>query len=137
METTMDTKTHDVLVECTEGSTNERITFPEVVGKLAAAGVERYTADLTRGEKTYYLPNGESQTLTMYAVSNAPAERFSADGVQAAVRAIQQQKIKYRGFCERIAQAGCVGYMVSIPGERAVYYGRTGEMYVEMFPGAS
>ncbi|HVP85494.1 MAG TPA: DUF1398 family protein [Rhizomicrobium sp.] len=130
----MNTQTHDVLVECTEGSSNERITFPEVVGKLIAAGVERYTADLTRAEKTYYLPNGENETLKMYAVSQTPAERFSADGVEAAVRASQQQKIKYRGFCERIAQAGCVGYMVSLAGKRAVYYGRTGETHVEMFP---
>lgn len=130
----MNANTHDVLVECTEGSTNERISFPEVVGKLIGAGVERYTADLTRAEKTYYLPSGENETLKMYAVSAAPAERFSAEGVQAAVRAIQQQKIKYRGFCDRIAEAGCVGYMVSIPGKRAVYYGRTGETYVEMFP---
>jgi uncharacterized protein YbcV (DUF1398 family) len=130
----MNTTTHDVLVECTEGSTNERITFPEVVGKLIAAGVERYTADLTRAEKTYYLPNGENETLKMYAVSKAPAERFSADSVEAAVRASQQQKIKYRGFCERIAEAGCVGYMVSLAGKRAVYYGRTGETHVEMFP---
>jgi len=133
----MNMQTHDTLVECTEGSTNERITFPEVVGKLMAAGVERYTADLTRAEKTYYLPNGESETLKMYAISKTPAERFSADGVEAAVRAIQQQKIKFRGFCDRIAEAGCVGYMVSMPGKRAVYYGRTGETHVEMFPGAS
>lgn len=133
----MDPNTHAVLVACTEGSTNERITFPEVVDRLNAAGVERYTADLTRAETTYYLPNGENATLTMYAIAEPPAKDFSADGVQAAVRASQQQKIKYRGFCDRIAQAGCVGYMVSIPGKRAVYYGRTGETYVEMFPGAS
>jgi uncharacterized protein YbcV (DUF1398 family) len=137
MEMTMNTATHEVLVECTEGSTNERISFPEVVGKLIAAGVERYIVDLTRAEKTYYLPSGENETFKMHAISAAPAERFSADGVQAAVRASQQQKIKYRGFCERIAEAGCVGYMVSIPGKRAVYYGRTGETYVEMFPGAA
>jgi uncharacterized protein YbcV (DUF1398 family) len=130
----MNAATHDVLVECTEGSTNERITFPEVVGKLIGAGVERYTADLTRAEKTYYLPNGENETLKMYAVSKEQAERFSADSVEAAVRASQQQKIKYRGFCERIAEAGCVGYMVSLAGKRAVYYGRTGETHVEMFP---
>ena len=47
----MNTATHEVLVECTEGSTNERISFPEVVGKLIAAGVERYIVDLTRAEK--------------------------------------------------------------------------------------
>lgn len=133
----MNTQTHDMLVECTEGSTNERITFPEVVGKLIAAGVERYTADLTRAEKTYYLPNGENETLKMYDIGKPPAERFSADGVLAAVRAIQQQKIRYRTFCNQIAEAGCVGYMVSLAGKRAVYYGRTGETYVEMFPSAS
>lgn len=132
----MNPNTHAVLVDCTEGSSQERLSFPEVVGKLMAAGVERYLADLTRAEKTFYLPNGENETLKMYAISGAPAERFSAEGVQAAVRAIQQQKIKYRGFCDRIAEAGCVGYMVSITGKRAVYYGRTGEIYVEMFPGA-
>ena len=132
----MNPNTHDVLVECTEGSTNERLTFPEVVGKLMTAGVERYTADLTRAEKTYYLPDGGNETLKMYAISKTPAERFSADGVQAALRAIQQQKIKYRGFCEQIAEAGCVGYVVSIAGKRALYYGRTGEIYVEMFPGS-
>jgi uncharacterized protein YbcV (DUF1398 family) len=132
----MNANTHDVLVDCTEGSTGERLTFPEVVGKLMAAGVERYTADLTRAEKTYYLPGGETETLTMYKIAGTPATAFSADGVQAAVRAIQQQKIKYRAFCDRIADAGCVGYMVSMAGSRAVYYGRTGETYVEMFPGA-
>jgi uncharacterized protein YbcV (DUF1398 family) len=51
-----------------------------------------------------------------------PAAAFAANGVAAAVRAIQQKKIGYREFCERIAQAGCVGCMVSLAGRRAVYY---------------
>ena len=66
-----------------------------------------------------------------------PPPAFTADGVAAAVRAIQQQKIQYREFCERIAQAGCVGYIVSMAGRRAVYYGRTGDSYVEPFPVAA
>jgi uncharacterized protein YbcV (DUF1398 family) len=49
---------------------------------------------------------------------------------------IQAQKIKYREFCVRIADAGCVGYLVSLVGRRAVYYGRSGESYVEPFPTA-
>lgn len=124
----------NVLQECTDGSDQERVTFPEVVAKLAGAGVERYHADLLRAEKTYYLPSGESQRLQAASVVAVPPTAFTADGVAAAVRAIQQQQIKYREFCERIAQAGCVGYFVSLAGRRAVYYGRTGDSYVEPFP---
>jgi uncharacterized protein YbcV (DUF1398 family) len=123
--------------ECTEASDQERITFPEVVMKLAGAGVERYHADLLRAEKIYYLPSGESHRVPAVPVNAAPAPVFAAAGVAAAVRAIQQQKIQYREFCERVAQAGCVGYMVSLAGRRAVYYGRTGDSYVEPFPAAA
>jgi uncharacterized protein YbcV (DUF1398 family) len=126
-----------IMQECTDASDQERIGFPEVVTKLMQAGVERYHADLLRAEKTYYLPSGESQRLPAAKVNTMPAATFAADGVAAAVRAIQQQKIQYREFCERIAQAGCVGYIVSLAGRRAVYYGRTGESYVEPFPSAA
>lgn len=124
----------EVLQECTEASDREHVTFPEVVTKLMQAGVERYHADLLRAEKVYYLPSGESHRVEAGPIAVAPANDFAADGVQAAVRAIQQQKIEYREFCERIARAGCVGYIVSLAGRRAVYYGRSGESYVEPFP---
>ena len=120
--------------ECTDASDQERISFPEVVMKLMQAGVERYHADLLRAEKIYYLPSGESHRVQAASVDAVPPAVFTAEGVAAAVRAIQQQKIRYREFCERIAQAGCVGYMVSIAGRRAVYYGRTGVSYVAPFP---
>jgi uncharacterized protein YbcV (DUF1398 family) len=127
----------DMLQECTDASDRERISFGEVVMKLMQAGVERYGADLLRGEKIYYLPSGESHRVSAAPVEAVPAKAFNADGVAAAVRAIQQQQIQYREFCERIAQAGCVGYMVSLAGRRAVYYGRTGDSYVEPFPAAA
>jgi hypothetical protein len=59
---------------------------------------------------------------------------FSAARVEAAVRAIQRKEIGYHEFCERIAAAGCVGYVVSLVGRRAVYYGRGFDTYVEPFP---
>jgi len=126
-----------IMEECTDASDQERIGFPEVVMKLMHAGVERYHADLLRAEKIYYLPSGESHRVPAADVKVVPAPAFTAEGVAAAVRAIQQQRIKYREFCERIAEAGCVGYMVSLAGKRAVYYGRTGESYVEPFPSAA
>lgn len=132
----MDTNVKAVIAECTTASDEERITFPEVVRKLTEAGIERYHADLVRSERTHYLPDGETDVRPAHAVKTVPAKDFSASGVDAAVRAIQAGKIKYREFCERIAAAGCAGYHVSLAGRRAVYYGRTGECHVEMFPGA-
>jgi uncharacterized protein YbcV (DUF1398 family) len=126
-----------IIRECTDASDQERISFPEVVTKLMQAGVERYHADLLRAEKVYYLPSGESLCTPAAKVNAVPAPDFAADGVAAAVRSIQQNKIRYREFCERIAQAGCVGYMVSLAGRRAVYYGRSGDSYVESFPSAA
>jgi uncharacterized protein YbcV (DUF1398 family) len=112
------------------------VSFREVVMKLMQAGVERYHTDLLRGEKTYYLPNGESEVVQGQRIGSVPADQFSAAGVEAALRDIQAGKIQYRTFCARIAESGCVGYHVSLAGQRALYYGRTGDFHVEWFPGA-
>ncbi|MBP2297191.1 DUF1398 family protein [Azospirillum rugosum] len=125
-----------VLQDCTSASNEERVTFPEVVAALAAVGVERYHTDLVRGETTYYLPGGESERVPGKPATRHPAAAFSAAGVADAVRAIQAGTIRYREFCERVMQAGCVGWMTFLAGKRVVYYGRTGDSHVEWFPGA-
>jgi uncharacterized protein YbcV (DUF1398 family) len=132
----MNAAAEQVAKECTEGSDDGSLTFPQVVQKLMAAGVERYHADLRRAEKIYYMPGGESFVTPSATLKGNPAQNFSAAGVEAAVRAIQQGKTSYAAFCEQINAAGCVGYFVSLAGRRAVYYGRTCETYVEPFPGA-
>jgi uncharacterized protein YbcV (DUF1398 family) len=132
----MDKAVKAVMESCTQDSDAERVTFGEVVMRLMSAGVERYHADLLRAEKIYYMPDGQSERTPCHALDAAPAEKFTASSVDAAVRAIQHGDIQYREFCARIAKAGCVGYIVSLAGRRAVYYGRTGETHVEMFPGA-
>ncbi len=133
----MDTRTTETVVECTRASDEGRASFPEVVAKLMAAGVEGYHADLRRAETTYYLPDGESAAVPGAPLAAMPARDFSPHGIVGALRAIQAGRFSYRDFCERIAAAGCVGYIVSLAGRRAVYFGRTGETYVEMFPPAT
>jgi uncharacterized protein YbcV (DUF1398 family) len=133
----MDNHVKDVVRECTLASNEERATFPTIVGMLMEAGVERYHADLTRGEKTYYMPDGSSEIVPSPALQCEIGAAFSAQGVEAAVRATQAQKIKYREFCRSIAMAGCTDYVVSLVGKRVIYNGRTGESLVEMFPGAT
>lgn len=132
----MDERSHEVVVECTRASDEERVTFPAVVQMLVNAGVERYHADLVKNDKTYYLPDGSYAIVPTHAVGALPAQRFLAEQVEAAVRASQQQQIGYREFCRRVVDAGCAGYWVSITGKRAVYYGRSGETHVELFPRA-
>lgn len=132
----MDAQVNTIVVECTRASDAGTITFSEVVGKLAQAGVERYYADLCRLTRTYYMPSGESYVVDSRPHGTVAAENFDADAIVAALREIQAQKIDYNAFCEKILAAGCVGYIVSITGRRAVYLGRGGESYVEMFPGA-
>jgi uncharacterized protein YbcV (DUF1398 family) len=133
----MDTKVKAVVHECTKASGEERISFGEVVMKLVEAGVERYHADLVRSQTTYYLPNGDTEVVQAHTIEVVPATAFTAEGVQAAVRAIQAGTIKYRTFCQRVLEAGCVGYIASMAGQRVVYYGRTGDNHVEWFPGAT
>jgi uncharacterized protein YbcV (DUF1398 family) len=131
----MDAHVKDLVREMSMASDEERITFPEVVKALAEARIERYHADLVAGRKTYYLADGDFEEVEVHKVVGA-AMTFSAEGVETAVRAIQRQEIAYRGFCRQIAEAGCVGYFVSLAGRRAVYYSRAGDEHVEWFPGA-
>lgn len=132
----MDAEAVAVAEACTAGSDGERMSFPAVVGALVAAGFERYHADLVRAEKTYFRPDGTSHVSPAAPVEGDFAAAFDPAGVEAAIRAIQAQRIGYRRFCTDIAAAGCVGYHVSLAGRRAVYYGRSGETFVEPFPAA-
>ena len=131
----MDAHVTDVVREMSKASDEERITFPEVVKALMEVKIERYHADLVVGRKTYYLPDGDFEEVDVNK-DPAAAREFSAEEVEKAVRAIQRKEIAYRKFCRLIADAGCVGYFVSLAGRRAVYYGRTGDEHVEWFPGA-
>ena len=131
----MDSALRAIVTEAVRASDEDRTSFPQVVASLAAAGMERYHADFVCSERVFYMPDGAFERVPAHRV--APAARaFSARDVGAAVRAIQHGEIQYREFCDRIAQAGCVGYHVFIAGRRVVYYGRDGEQHVEYFPGA-
>ena len=76
-------------LECTHASDEERMSFPQVVMTLMQAGIERYHTDLCAATKTYYLPDGASETIACDPVENAPAEPFNANGVAAAIKTIE------------------------------------------------
>ena len=121
---------------CLDAAEGNRMSFPQIVGALMEAGFEGYAVDYRRATATYYLPDGESLELAAHAVSTPVAPIFDAARVQAAIREAQQQVpgYTYNGFSEKVAAAGCAGYVVSFPGRRALYIGRTAETHVEPFP---
>jgi uncharacterized protein YbcV (DUF1398 family) len=124
----------DVMRQCKELSLRGEIAFPEVVRRLQEVGVERYHADFTRDECSYYMPCGESHVMRLGGPGEPIAESFDAAKVEAAIRSIQRGEIVYVEFVRRIMAAGCVGYFVQIAGRRALYFGRNGDIHVEPFP---
>jgi uncharacterized protein YbcV (DUF1398 family) len=139
----MNTEQMSVARECATLSTEGKIHFGEVVARLMAAGVERYHADYSRNETTYYWPDGSTCVVPMkhgvVPIEHEPtpiAVEFSAAGVEGAVRQAQRGVIMYPEFTRQVLAAGCVGYFVQISGKCVQYFGRQGEMHTEWFPGA-
>ncbi len=132
----MGTKQRAIAQQCLDGAENGSMTFPQIVGKLIEAGFDGYLVDLRLGQATYYLPGGEDVELPTHGSAVAVAAQFDTEAVQAAIREAQAlvPGYTYRGFCDKVKQAGCAGYLVSFPGRRVLYFGRTAETHVEHFP---
>lgn len=125
-----------VIQECAALSKAGQIGFGEVVNRLLQVGIERYHADYSRMETTYYTPGGESHVVPLGLEPMSIAEPFSAQQVEAAVRQSQRGEIKFPQFSKQATAAGCVGYFVQMTGKCVQYFGRKGEMHTEWFPGA-
>lgn len=121
---------------CLTAAETDSLAFPEIVGRLVDSGFEGYLTDFRRGVTTYYLPDGDCIDLPMHIGKTPIGETFDAATILEAIRAAQSRAdgYTYAGFCTGITAAGCAGYLVSFPGERVVYFGRTGETHVEHFP---
>lgn len=120
--------------ECVRGSLTDELVFPQIVEKLAALGIERYHADYSRKENTYYLSCGDSVVVSVPHDDIETGVEFSKERVEDAIRQSQRGEHAYCEFVRKTMRAGCVGYFVQIAGRRAIYFGRNGETHVEMFP---
>ena len=132
----MNAELTQVIKGCAQGALTGEIAFPEIVGRLAKISVERYHADYSRQEITYYLADGDSLVVATLHPSHATAAEFSASAVEDAVRQSQRNEHTYLDFIRKTMAAGCVGYFVQITGRRVIYFGRDGESHVEHFPPA-
>lgn len=122
--------------DCRDGAADNTMTFPEIVRTLMQNGFEGYMIDLRRSLASYYAVGGESCELPTHRVDTPVSPAFDGAKVREAIWEAQQSVpgYSYRGFCEKVAAAGCAGYIVSFSGRRALYFGRTAETHVEHFP---
>jgi uncharacterized protein YbcV (DUF1398 family) len=120
-----------------DASESGTMDFGQIVKLLMEAGFDGYGVDYRRSTRTFYLPDGQSLVLDASPTVASVAERFDAGIVREAVREAQTKAVGYtfKGFCEKVVQAGCAGYLVSFLGKRVLYHGRTGETHTEYFPG--
>lgn len=132
----MDTQRIAIAKECLDGAETDRMTFPQSVARLTGAGFDGYLVDLRRASRTYYLPDGDALDFQTHRTTVAIPAIFDTGKIKSAIHEAQTLApgYTYRDFCAKVAAAGCAGYMVSFPGRRVVYFGRTGEIHVEHFP---
>ena len=130
----MDARMTKLAETCLRGAETNTMTFPQIVGTLMQEGFESYAIDFRRASATYRTVTASWCRRTTEDVPIAPALDVSA--VQATIREAQALApgYSYAGFCAQVMRAGCAGYVVSLSGRRAVYFGRTAETHVELFP---
>lgn len=129
----MDITTQKVIEESVAASYAGTRDFPTHVATVADRGIESYRVDFRQLASTYFLPSGEWHTVRMPAHPTPIQDSFDAAQIIGAIRAIQQQRIQYREFVDRVMSAGCVGYVTWIAGRHVTYFGRRGEVHVERF----
>ncbi|MCU4179909.1 DUF1398 family protein [Bosea sp. BH3] len=132
----MDMQKVTVARDCLVASYAGTMAFPDIVQTLRTAGFEGYLVDYRRAVAVYYPEDGDGIELAAPKAHGPVAATFDTAAIEAAVRAAQANApgYSYDGFCRQAVEAGCAGYIVSFPGRRVVYFGRSAEMHTEHFP---
>jgi uncharacterized protein YbcV (DUF1398 family) len=127
----------DEVIRLARATLDGSMPFPDIVGKLVAAGVESYHVDYATCSFTFYGASGAAVTAPI-TIENLPpiAEGFDFAALKAAILDSQQHGQKFRDFCGRAMRAGVQGYFAFLRGKRVAYFGRQGDQHVEWFPGA-
>ncbi|PTE12905.1 DUF1398 domain-containing protein [Pseudogemmobacter blasticus] len=120
--------------DCHAAAAENRLAFPDIFGRLGAAGFEGYLVDYRSGSARYYLTTGAGTGCA--GPARQVAHGFDTAALIAAIRDAQGQVpgYTYAAFSARAAAAGCAGYLVSLPGRRVLYFARSSETHVEHFP---
>src|ERR1700722_20159038 len=112
-----------------------KMTFPQVVQGLLAAGVESYLVDFAAKQKTHYLTDGTTYRVPMILDPGPIAAEFNGGELVAAIRGAQADTVRYPEVAQRSTAAGVIGYWAFLAGKSVIYFGRKGEQHIEEFRG--
>lgn len=130
----MDSK---IVTETARASLDGTISFPDVVQRLLATGVEYYHVDYAGMRKTFYSADGDTVVTPISYEGLPPGARdFDVTKLRANILDSQRRGQKYRDFTRRAMEAGVQGYFAFLHGQRVTYFGRAGDEHTEWFPGA-
>lgn len=121
---------HELAIATQQG----KVTFPQTVKSLLEVGVESYFVDLAAKQKTHYLTDGATHTVSMILEPGPIAAEFNRAELVAAIRGAQADTVRYPEFVTRSTKAGVIGYWAFLTGKRVIYFGRKGEQHIEEFP---
>lgn len=130
----MNLNAREVIEKCAHESHVGLLTFPEVLGRLMAVGVESYLVDYRDQSSTYYFSKNEAIRIPIQMPSIEIPYSFNKDSVVSAIRGAQSDMLRYPEFLKLTMSAGCIGYIVWITGKHVSYFGRQGEVHLEHFP---
>jgi uncharacterized protein YbcV (DUF1398 family) len=130
----MDPKTSHAIEECALQSDASKLSFAAAIARLTERGVERYHADYSRRDRTYYMPDGETLVVPVDQPLERIAENFAPEEIEAALSRIRRGEIIYPEFAKLTQAAGVVGYFAHVTGRQVVYLGRKGEQHVVRMP---
>jgi uncharacterized protein YbcV (DUF1398 family) len=123
-----------VIHELAMATQQGKMTFPQVVEGLLEVGVESYLVDFAAKQKTHYLTDGTTHTVSMILDPGPIATEFNSAGLVAAIRGAQADTVRYPEFVKRSTAAGVISYWAFLTGKRVIYFGRKGEQHIEEFP---
>ena len=132
----MDAQRIAIAEKCLNAAFDRTMAFQDIVATLVKSGFEGYSVDYRRNTTTYFLPDGDNVALENRPSEGSVASQFDQRGVAAQVKWAQDNPpgYSYAAFCKNVKALGCAGYIVSFPGRRVLYFGRTAETHVEHFP---
>jgi uncharacterized protein YbcV (DUF1398 family) len=127
-----------IVIETARKTLGGEISFPEVVARLLATGVEYYHVDYIGMKKTFYSAEG-GMVVTPIDYEKLPpvAAEFSVADLKVNILDSQRNGQNYRDFTRRAMAAGVQGYFAFLRGKRVTYFGRQGDAHTEWFPGAA
>ena len=106
--------------------------FDDLTLKCLQLGVKRFSSDLIRREHCFYGSNGDLFSRAFpFEMPLEVNPTLNAQRLKDAIAAIDQKEISAIRFVKELAESGVCAAHVFFEGKRIIYFGLSGDHYVE------